>query len=185
MKTFFLKCFGFLNFVSDRSSSTNYQRKFQQYLIFRMSHCLSALDLKNLSGMFVQTISRSTKNMNFSKIGSILTLSKLSFLKYKLNQLGSLTNVDHGLFFLCFLLNFQECSLDKPKKHNKEMSQCCKNTLSLLMCFLGQYGFFAKFAARLFCFFKRVFFRLSFLLSASICLSLVGFSLLMLSMIKS
>ena len=51
------------------------------------------------------------------------------------------------------------------------MSQCCKNTLSLLMCFLGQYGFFAKFAACLFPFFKRVSFSVSFLLSASTCLS--------------
>ena len=47
------------------------------------------------------------------------------------------------------------------------MSHCCKNTLSLLMCFLGQYGFFAKFAACLFPFFKRVSFSVSFLLSVS------------------
>ena len=51
------------------------------------------------------------------------------------------------------------------------MSQCCKNTLSLLMHFLGQYGFFAKFAAYLFPFFKRVSFSVSFLLSASTCLT--------------
>ena len=35
------------------------------------------------------------------------------------------------------------------------------------MCFLGQYVFFAKFAACLFPFFKRVSFSVSFLLSAS------------------
>ena len=36
------------------------------------------------------------------------------------------------------------------------------------MCFLGQYGFFAKFAACLFPFFKRFFYSVSFLLCASI-----------------
>ena len=51
------------------------------------------------------------------------------------------------------------------------MSHCCKNTLSLLMCFLGQYGFFAKFAACLFPFLKGIFFSVSFLLSASTCLN--------------
>ena len=47
------------------------------------------------------------------------------------------------------------------------MSHCCKNTLSLLMYFLGQYGFVPKFAACLFPFFKRFFYSVSFLLCAS------------------
>ena len=47
------------------------------------------------------------------------------------------------------------------------MSQYCKNTWCLLIYFLSQYVFLAKFCAWLFPFLKRVFFRVTFLLLTS------------------